>query len=106
MYTVNMADAAEKNRLFPSEKADRAQLFLAETALLADSQPRRAHELPFGSIVGYTLLNTLSFAPHLLPKFAPATAGDIDCNLSLFHLQKDDKKVADIFSITDLKHKY
>ena len=53
--------------------------------------------------VGYTLLNTLSFAPHLLPKFFPATAGDIDCNLSLFHLQKNNKKAADIFSITDLK---
>ena len=39
----------------------------------------------------------------MLPKFFPATAGDIDCNLSLFHLQKDDKKAADIFSITDLK---
>ena len=37
------------------------------------------------------------FAPHLLPKFSPATAGNIDCNLSLFHLPKDDKKAADIF---------
>lgn len=33
-------------------------------------------------------------------------AGNIDCNLSLFYLLKDDKKAADIFSITDLKHKY
>ena len=33
-------------------------------------------------------------------------AGDIDCNLSLFYLPKDDKKAADIFSITDLKYKY
>ena len=33
-------------------------------------------------------------------------ADDIDCNLSLFYLPKDDKKAADIFSITDLKHKY
>ena len=30
-------------------------------------------------------------------------AGNIDCNLSLFYLLKDDKKAADIFSITDLK---
>ena len=30
-------------------------------------------------------------------------AGNIDCNLSLFYLPKDDKKAADIFSITDLK---
>ena len=30
-------------------------------------------------------------------------AGNIDCNLSFFHLPKDDKKAADIFSITDLK---
>ena len=33
-------------------------------------------------------------------------AGNIDCNLSLFHLQKDDKKAADIFYTTGLKHKY
>ncbi len=33
-------------------------------------------------------------------------AGNIDCNLSLFHLPKDDKKAADNFLITDLKHKY
>ena len=33
-------------------------------------------------------------------------AGNIDCKLSLFNLLKDDKKAADIFSITDLKHKY
>ena len=46
------------------------------------------------------------FASHLLPKFPPATAGNIDCNLSLFHLPKDDKKAADNFLITDLKHKY
>ena len=58
------------------------------------------------SIVGYTLLDSLSFAPHFSSKFSPATAGDIDCNLSLFSLPKDDKKAADIFSITDLKYKY
>lgn len=33
-------------------------------------------------------------------------AGDTDCNSSFFHLPKDDKKAADIFYITDLKHKY
>ena len=33
-------------------------------------------------------------------------AGDIDCNFSLFNLPKDDKKAADIFTTTDLKHKY
>lgn len=33
-------------------------------------------------------------------------AGDVDCNLSLFYLLKDDKKAVDIFSITDLKRKY
>lgn len=70
---------------------------------IVDSQPRRAHYFAKQSIVCYTLLNTLSFAPLLLPKFSPATAGDIDCNLSFFHLPKDDKKAADIFSITDLK---
>ena len=43
------------------------------------------------------------FAPHLLPKFSPATAGNIDCNLSLFHLPKDDKKAADIFFYHRLK---
>ena len=53
--------------------------------------------------VGYTLLISLFFPPYLLPKFSPATAGDIDCNLSLFHLQKDDKKAADIFSYHRLK---
>ena len=53
--------------------------------------------------VGYTLLISLSFAPHLLSKFSPSTAGNIDCNFSLFNLPKDDKKAADIFSITDLK---
>ena len=56
--------------------------------------------------VGYDLLNSLSFAPFFSSKFSPATAGNIDCNLSLFHLPKDDKKAADIFFITDLKHKY
>ena len=34
-----------------------------------DSQPRRAHYFAKQSIVCYTLLNSLSFAPHLLPKF-------------------------------------
>ena len=34
-----------------------------------DLQPRRAHYFRFGSIVCYTLLNSLSFAPYLLPKF-------------------------------------
>ena len=43
------------------------------------------------------------FAPHLLPKFSPATAGNIDCNLSFFHLPKDDKKAADIFFYHRLK---
>ena len=38
--------------------------------------------------------------------FISITAGDIDCNLSLFYLLKDNKKAADNFSITDLKHKY
>ena len=33
-------------------------------------------------------------------------AGNIDCNLSLFYLPKDNKKAADIFTTTDLKHKY
>ena len=33
-------------------------------------------------------------------------AGGIDYNFSLSYLPKDDKKAADIFSITDLKHKY
>ena len=60
-------------------------------------------QLRLRSIVGYTLLDSLSFAQRLLPKFSPATAGDIDCNLSLFHLQKDDKKAADIFSYHRLK---
>ena len=63
-------------------------------------------QLRLRSIVGYTLLDSLSFAQRLLPKFSPATAGDIDCNLSLFYLLKDDKKAADIFSITDLKYEY
>ena len=36
----------------------------------------------------------------------PLMAGDIDCNLSFFYLLKDDKKAADNFLITDLKHKY
>ena len=38
--------------------------------------------------------------------FISITAGDIDCNLPLFYLLKDDKKAADNFLITDLKHKY
>ena len=38
--------------------------------------------------------------------FISLTAGGIDYNLSLFNLLKDDKKAADILSITDLKHKY
>ena len=66
----------------------------------------RAHELPFGSIVGYTLLNGYLFCSAFSSKFSPAMAGNIDCNLSLFHLPKDDKKDADNFLITDLKHKY
>ena len=43
------------------------------------------------------------FAPHFPQSFFPVTAGNIDCNLSFFYLLKDDKKAADIFSITDLK---
>ena len=46
------------------------------------------------------------FAPFFPQSFLPLMAGDIDCNLSLFYLPKDDKKAADIFSITDLKRKY
>ena len=33
-------------------------------------------------------------------------AGNIDCNLSLSYLPKNDKKAADNFLITDLKRKY
>ena len=58
--------------------------------------------LSFESIVGYTLLNGCLFCSTFFSKFSPATAGNIDCNLSFFHLPKDDKKAADIFSITDL----
>ena len=43
------------------------------------------------------------FAPHSLPKFAPVTAGDIDCNFSLLNLLKDDKKPL-IFFYHRLKH--
>ena len=39
----------------------------------------------------------------MLPKFSHATAGGIDCNLSLFHLPKDDKKAADNFFYHRLK---
>ena len=56
--------------------------------------------------MGYTLLNSRLFCSVFASKVFPATAGDIDCNLSFFHLLKDDKKAVDIFSITDLKHKY
>ena len=56
--------------------------------------------------VGYTLLNGCLFCSAFSSKFFPVTAGNIDCNLSFFYLLKDDKKAADIFSITDLKHKY
>ena len=35
--------------------------------------------------------------------FISITAGDIDCNLSLFYLLKDDKKAADNFSIADFR---
>lgn len=68
-----------------------------------DSQPRRAHYFAKQSIVCYTLLISLFFPPYLLPKFSPATAGDIDCNLSLFNLPKDDKKAADNFFYHRLK---
>ena len=53
--------------------------------------------------MGYTLLISILFCSTFFSKFSPATADDIDCNLSFFHLPKDDKKAADIFSITDLK---
>ena len=43
--------------------------FPLPTVLLVDSQPRRAHYFAKQSIVCYTLLNSLSFAPYLLPKF-------------------------------------
>ena len=43
--------------------------FTLPTVLLVDSQPRRAHYFAKQSIVGYTLLISLSFASHLLPKF-------------------------------------
>lgn len=45
----------------------------------------------------------ICFALLFPQSFLPLMAGNIDCNLSLFYLPKDDKKVADIFSITDLK---
>ena len=60
-------------------------------------------QLRLRSIVGYTLLNGCLFCSAFSSKFSPATAGGIDCKLSLFNLPKDDKKAADIFSITDLK---
>lgn len=47
--------------------------------------------------MGYTLLNSCLFCFAFFSKFSPATAGDIDCNLSLFNLPKDDKKAADNF---------
>ncbi len=43
------------------------------------------------------------FALLFSSKFSPATTGNIDCNLSLFYLPKDDKKAADIFFYHRLK---
>lgn len=43
------------------------------------------------------------FCSAFSSKFSPATAGDIDCNLSLFYLPKDDKKAADNFFYHRLK---
>jgi len=53
--------------------------------------------------VCYTLLNGYLFCSAFSSKFSPAMAGNIDCNLSLFYLLKDDKKAADIFSYHRLK---
>ncbi len=63
-------------------------------------------QLRLRSIVGYTLLISLLFYFLFVSKVLPATAGGIDYNFSLSYLPKDDKKAADMFSITDLKHKY
>ena len=68
-----------------------------------------ASQSPLFAIAKYSGLHfawIVVFFSYFATKFSPPTAGNIDCNLSLFHLSKDDKKVADIFSITDLKHKY
>ena len=81
------------------EKNLRSKDFLGKGATAQKPAPPKvgADKRANCDAVGYTLLISLFFPPYLLPKFSPATAGDIDCNLSLFHLQKDDKKVADIF---------
>ena len=42
--------------------------------------------------VGYTLLISLLFRFAFASKVFSVMAGDIDCNLSLFYLLKDDKK--------------
>ena len=81
------------------------RMFSAD-CFIVDSQPRRAHYFAEQSIVGYTLLISFMFCSAFSSKFSPATAGNIYCNLSLFNLLKDDKKAADIFYTTDLKHKY
>ena len=77
--------------------------FPLPAVLLVDSQPRRAHYFAEQSIVGYTLLISHLFCFAFYSKFSPATAGDIDCNLSLFNLPKDDKKAADNFFYHRLK---
>ena len=67
-----------------------------QDCLLNASRP----QLRLRSIVGYTLLHFAQYSKFCFAftsKFSPAMAGDIDCNLSLFHLPKDDKKAADIF---------
>lgn len=40
------------------------------SVLLIDSQPRRAHYFAEQNIVGYTLLNSLNFAPHFPQSFS------------------------------------
>ena len=45
----------------------------------------------------------ICFALLFPQSFLPLMAGNIDCNLSLFYLPKDDKKVADIFFYHRLK---
>ena len=77
--------------------------FPLPAVLLVDSQPRRAHYFAEQSIVCYTLLNGCLFCSAFSSKFFSVTAGNIDYNLSLFHLLKDNKKAADNFLITDLK---
>lgn len=42
----------------------------ALSVLLIDSQPRRAHYFAEQNIVGYTLLNSLNFAPHFPQSFS------------------------------------